>query len=126
MVIQTRTPKATIEIGDDVGITGGTLCAAQSIVIGAGTMLGANVTIVDTDFHPIHSKKRRYEPAPAPAERDRVIIGQNVFIGTGSIILKGVTIGANCVIGAGSVVTSDVPESHIAAGNPAKIVGQLR
>lgn len=49
-----------------------------------------------------------------------VTIGDNVFIGAGSIVLPGVTIGANSVIGAGSVVTKNVPEGMVYAGNPAK------
>ncbi|MBR2589957.1 MAG: acyltransferase [Clostridia bacterium] len=52
-----------------------------------------------------------------------VKIGNNVFIGAGSIILPGVTLGDNCVIGAGSVVTKSFPENSIVAGNPARVLG---
>ena len=51
-----------------------------------------------------------------------VVIGNDVFIGAKSIILKGVTIGENSVIGAGSVVTKSVPANQIWAGNPAKFI----
>lgn len=51
-----------------------------------------------------------------------VTIGDNVFIGYGSIILPGITIGNNCIIGAGSIVTKDIPEGSVAAGNPAKVI----
>jgi galactoside O-acetyltransferase len=54
-----------------------------------------------------------------------VEIGENVFVGDGTIILKGVTIGRNSVIGAGSVVVSSVPEGVVAAGNPARVVREL-
>ena len=54
-----------------------------------------------------------------------VLIGNNVFVGAGSIILPGVTIGDNCVIGAGSVVTKDCPENSVVAGNPAKVVSSI-
>ncbi len=50
----------------------------------------------------------------------RVDIGDNVFIGAGSIVLPGTSIGANSIIGAGSVVTGNVPEGKVFAGNPAK------
>ena len=52
----------------------------------------------------------------------RVRIGDNVFIGAGSIVMPNVTIGKNSVIGAGSIVTKSVPEGCVYAGNPAKII----
>ena len=51
-----------------------------------------------------------------------VSIGNNVFIGAGSIILPGVNIGDKAVIGAGSVVTKDIPTNSVAVGNPAKVI----
>lgn len=50
----------------------------------------------------------------------RVSIGNNVFIGTGSIILCDTHIGSNVVVGAGSVVTRDLPDNGVYAGSPAK------
>ncbi len=52
----------------------------------------------------------------------KVKIGDRVFIGAGSIVLPGVTIGSDVVIGAGSVVSKDVPDGHVACGNPARII----
>ena len=57
--------------------------------------------------------------------RDPIRIGDNVFIGWGTIVLPGVTIGDNVVIGAGSVITKDIPSGVVAAGNPAKILKPL-
>lgn len=54
-----------------------------------------------------------------------VIIGNNVFIGVNSVILRNVKIGDNAIIGAGSVVNRDVPPCVVVAGNPAKIVKEL-
>ena len=51
-----------------------------------------------------------------------VIIGNNVFIGAGSIVLPGVSIGNNVVIGAGSVVSRDIPDNCVAVGNPARVI----
>lgn len=51
-----------------------------------------------------------------------ITIGNNVFVGAGSIILCGVTIGDNVVIGAGSVVSRDIPSGSIACGNPCKVI----
>ena len=52
----------------------------------------------------------------------KVKIGNNCFIGLGSVILPSVKIGNNCIIGAGSVVTKNVPDNSIVAGNPAKVI----
>ena len=51
-----------------------------------------------------------------------VVIGDNVWIGGGAIILPGVTIGNNVVIGAGSIVTKDIPDDVVACGNPCRVI----
>jgi maltose O-acetyltransferase len=53
-----------------------------------------------------------------------VDIGNNVFIGAGSIILPDVKIGNNVIIGAGSIVTKDIPDNSLVVGNPAKVIGK--
>jgi acetyltransferase-like isoleucine patch superfamily enzyme len=108
-VLRTVRPEATLEIGAQVGISGATICAAIGVTIGAGCLLGANVTIIDTDFHPTGAAARRHAPIPTPAPSDRVVIGDNVFVGMGAMVLKGATIGDDCVIGAGAIVTGAVP-----------------
>jgi acetyltransferase-like isoleucine patch superfamily enzyme len=123
VIIRTLNPSAKIIIGDDVGISGGGIIAAEEISIGNGTMLGANVTITDTDFHPIEANNRRYNRQNV--QTAKVTIEENVFVGMNSIILKGVRIGRNSVIGAGSVVTKSIPANSIAAGNPARIIGEI-
>lgn len=55
----------------------------------------------------------------------KVTIGNNVFIGMNSIILKGVTVGNNVIIGAGSLVNKDIPDNCVVAGNPAKVIMSL-
>lgn len=114
---------AELQIGEYFAMTGGTICAAERISIADHVTVGANVTIVDTDFHPIDPDRRLSDPAfgnTAP-----VVIEQNVFIGMNSLILKGVHIGESSVIGAGSVVTKDIPARTVSAGNPAKIIKEL-
>lgn len=51
-----------------------------------------------------------------------IIIGNNVHIGTNSIIMPGVKIGDNCIIGVGSIVTKDIPDNSVVAGIPARII----
>ncbi len=53
----------------------------------------------------------------------RVCIAPHAFIGAGAVILPGVKIGANAVVGAGAVVLEDIPENHLAVGNPASLKG---
>lgn len=55
----------------------------------------------------------------------RIIIGNNVFVGVNSIILRNSSIGDNCIIGAGSVVCSTIPPNSVATGNPAKVIMSL-
>lgn len=55
----------------------------------------------------------------------RVTIGNNVAFGRHVVVLKGVTIGDNCFIGAGSIVSKDIPANSIAVGSPAKVVMTL-
>lgn len=123
VILSTRRPGAQLVIGRGFGMTGGTLCAEQSITIGNDVWVGGNCTITDTDFHPLDLEMRLSRPldgATAP-----VVIEDGVFIGMQSLILKGVRIGARSVIGAGSVVTRDIPPGVIAAGNPARVIRPL-
>lgn len=101
-ILATWSAEAKIVIGDDVGISGGCICAQTAVTIGNGTLIGANCTIIDTNFHPIKSQKRRYDKKNIKSKP--ITIGRNVFIGMNSTILKGVTIPDNTVIPAGSVV----------------------
>ena len=55
----------------------------------------------------------------------KVVIGNHVFIGVNTVVMRNVTIGDHAVIGAGSVVNKDIPEGAVAAGNPVKIIKQI-
>jgi maltose O-acetyltransferase len=121
--IEAREKDATVSIAENVVINNNCSIVADktSIRIGANTLIGVNVHISDSDGHAMHPLKRRLgEQQCAP-----VVIGQNVFIGSHVIILKGVEIGENSVIGSGSVVVKSIPANVIAAGNPAKIIKPL-
>lgn len=97
-----------------------TLVDDTDVFIGNYVMIGPNVTI-DTGTHPIRSdirKKQAQYNLP-------VTIGDNVWIGAGSIILPGVHIGENTVIGAGSIVTKDIPANVVALGSPCRVVREI-
>jgi acetyltransferase-like isoleucine patch superfamily enzyme len=119
----TWSAEAVLSIGDDFGMTGGSIVCAEKITIGNRVFMGANSTISDTDFHPLDAEKRRTNPADGATAP--IHIGDDVFIGMNCLILKGVNLGAGSVIGAGSVVTKDIPAGVIAAGSPAKVIREL-
>lgn len=121
--LEARTPHAVIEIGDRVQINNNAFIKSEGagIRIGARALLGSDVTIYDSDFHDLRAAHRRDgEPRMAAVELE-----ENVFVGDRVLILKGVRIGADAVIGAGSVVTRSIPAGAIAAGNPARVIGQI-
>lgn len=112
-----------LEVGDHFAMTGGAICVADKVTIGNRVAVGANCTIVDTDFHPLDPRARRQHPQEAKTAP--ITIEDDVFIGMHCMILKGVTIGCSSVVGAGSVVTKSVPPSVIVAGNPARVIREI-
>lgn len=99
----------------------------NKIIIGDNALIAPNVQIY-TAFHPTNAKDR-FEGHKKDGsfefcknQSDPVVIGDNVWIGGGSIILPSVKIGNNVVIGAGSIVTKDIPDNKIAYGNPCRVV----
>lgn len=123
VLLATLEERSVLEIGANFGMSGGSICAAERVIVGSNVAVGANTTIVDTDFHPLDPRLRL--DASAKAATSPVVIEDNVFIGMNCLILKGVTIGRGSVIGAGSVVTKSIPEGVIAAGNPARVVRRV-
>jgi len=122
-IIKVLGTKGCISIGSNFSASGCVILSTHSINIGANVMLGNNVTVIDSDFHPMDYHDRRINNnniLDGP-----VIINDDVWIGANSMILKGVSIGRRSVIGACSVVTKDVPQDVVVAGNPARIIRSL-
>jgi len=117
-------PGAELTIGAGDGFSGVSIYCSLRIEIGPNLNCGGNVSIWDTDFHPLDAEARRVHDVPK-IKRAPIEIGPDVFIGAQSIILKGTRIGARSVIGAGSVVSGDVPADEIWAGNPARRIRSL-
>ena len=114
-----------IEIGNDSGCSSVVISARSSIKIGNRVKIGANVRILDHDFHSLDYKKRNSKDDKSDIKSKPIVISDDVFIGTNSIILKGVKIGRGVIVGAGSVVClKEIPENVIIAGNPAKIINR--
>jgi acetyltransferase-like isoleucine patch superfamily enzyme len=115
-------PGPAITIGDRVAIRAWvTLSASTSIDIGDDVVFGAQCTVVDCDHtwrdgHPNVLQNR--------VVTEPIKIGAGTWLGDRVTVLKGVTIGERCAIGAHSVVRDDIPDGAIAAGIPARVVGQ--
>ena len=118
----THSPEGIILVGNRVVLSGTRFGCMKRIEVGEGSLL-ADARIMDTDFHAVDPQgKHRWQTSGVVKP---VVIGPNVWVCAGAMILKGVTIGANSIIGAGAVVTQDVPPDVIVAGNPANIVRRL-
>ena len=89
------------------------------VTLGDGCQIGHNVVFATLN-HGL-APEDRHTTYPAP-----VILGRNVWIGSNSTILQGVTIGDNAVVAAGAVVTKDVPADAIVGGVPAKVIKYIR
>lgn len=124
-ILRILAPGAAIYVGEDTGISGAVICSALSVQIGKRCLFGADVMVFDTDFHHLEPAGRRYG-APNWSEISApVVIEDDVFVGTRSIVTKGVRIGRGSVVGAGSIVTSDVPPMTLVAGVPARRIRSL-
>jgi galactoside O-acetyltransferase len=123
-----------ILIGDRTFIgSSTTISVAEQVSIGDDVLISWGVNIVDHNSHAISFSKRKNDVLDwKKGKKDwlnvaisPVNIGNKVWIGSNSIILKGVTIGEGSIIGAGAVVTNDVPPWTIVAGNPARVIREI-
>ena len=117
-------PGATLTIGNNVGMSSTRLWIHESARIGNNVKIGGCVLITDTDAHPMDYVARR--SSNEGTKSAPVVIEDDVWVGAHCIILKGVTIGARSVIGAGSVVTKSIPVDCVAAGNPCRVIKNLK
>lgn len=108
-ILTTMASGAKLIIGEKCGFSGCSITAFNEVIIGNNVRVGANCVIADGDFH--LDDPRISNPKP-------INIGNNVWLGYGVVVMKGVTIGENTIIGLNSVVTKDIPSNCIAAGNP--------
>lgn len=121
-----------VRVGDDSTLVGAVFWCAERISIGRRVVVSHYVMVADSDFHPRDPGLRRRDAialAPFGDERARpplatapVVIEDDVQVGIGAIILKGVRIEGGARIGPGAVVTSNVPAEAEVAGNPARVV----
>ena len=117
------TPARNLEIADDVNISLGVIVTtAGGVSIGARTMIGYRTQILSSNHRieagqtGVHGTGKNF---------GKVVIGSDVWIGGGCVILPGVSIGDGSVVAAGSVVTKDVPSKTLVGGVPARKIRKL-
>ncbi|MGZ6827704.1 MAG: acyltransferase [Mycobacteriales bacterium] len=130
-------PDGQVTIGDHCVLASTVLMCEERITIGNRVAIGWNSYVLDADFHPMEPVARLADvfaisgpgvaaglqrPAVPTAP---VVIEDDVWIGPGCMVFKGVRVGAGSFVEPGSVLTADVPPRSRVAGNPAKVVGQL-
>lgn len=115
--------KASLIIGNNVGISSSVLLVGNELTIGNNVLIGAGCSIMDTEGHSLNPIERRTDGITGIGKKAKGIhIEDDVWIGSNSMICTGVTIGKCAVIGTNSVVRSSIPPYALAYGNPAKIV----
>jgi len=118
--------QGTLTVGNDTFIGHG--CAfkvSASITIGDHCLIAGGVEMATHDGHPLAAADRLANSAIPEKSVRPIRIGNQVWIGGGAVILKGVTIGDRSIVGARAVVTKSVPADVVVAGNPAVIVKRL-
>ena len=121
--VEARHVDAWIKIGNNNHFNNNFSIVAEhdGISIGNDCLIGTNVSIINSDFHPISAAKRH-----GGGQKSKFVeIGNNVFIGNNVSICKGVHIGDNAVIANGSVVFDDVKANTIVRGNPATFYKEI-
>lgn len=108
-----------ITFGKNVFINSGCKFQDQGgITIGDGALIGHNVVLATLNHDMKPEKRSTIHPAP-------IVVGKNVWIGSGATILPGVTIGDGAIVAAGAVVTKDVAANTIVGGVPAKFIKEI-
>ncbi|KZL75050.1 acetyltransferase [Colletotrichum tofieldiae] len=112
-----------VKVGSNVFINFNcTFIDTCTISIGSRTLVGPNVSFL-SGTHPLDGHVRNGTSGPELGKP--ILIGEDCWLAAGVTILPGVTIGKGCTVGASSVVTKDVPDYHVVAGNPARIIKKL-
>ena len=121
--IEVRNKNSIIKIGNNFWANNNLsiISEAEGVEIGDNVLIGSNVEILDSDFHPLDPNSR----IGGSPKTGKVIIGNNVFIGNNAVILRGVRIGDNSVIANNSLVSSKIPPNVVAGGNPCLILKKI-
>ena len=122
--IEARSASSQVDIGQNTWINNNFSAISENslISIGRDCLIGHDVFVIDSDFHPLDPDQRH---TGKKSVSQPVYIGNNVFIGSRATILKNSHIGEGCVVAAGAVVSGKFPARSLIAGNPAKLIRAL-
>jgi len=110
---------AELTIGNNCRINGVNISVQHKVIIGNNCRIAPHTIIMDSDHHDVVDRIKT-------GKVKAIIIEDDVWIATRSMILKGVTVGKGAVVASGAVVTKDVPPYSVAAGVPAKVIKTLK
>ncbi|OZS44421.1 acyltransferase [Photobacterium sanguinicancri] len=118
--------KPQLLIGNNVEIGWqNTLAVGSTIQLDDNVRLAGKVFLAGYPGHPINPMDRAADQPDLPQQVGDIHLCRNVWLGTGVIVIAGVTIGENSIIAAGSVVTKNIPANVLVGGNPACVIKQL-
>ena len=124
LTIDMKNENSVIKIGDKTSIEEARITSFEpyKIEIGKDCMFSADIVIMNTDVHKIYDTTTNLKTN----EGKEISIGNHVWLGIRTIVLKGVNIGDNSIVAAGSIVTKDVKANTVVSGNPARQVKENR
>ncbi|MFC7547016.1 acyltransferase [Plantactinospora sp. GCM10030261] len=108
-----------VVIGADCLLNATWIGCWTTVTVGDRCLL-SNCELVDSTFHNL-DPARRHDP-PSPSTRAPIVLEENVWVGGGALVMKGVRVGRDSVVGAATVVRTDVPPRVVVIGNPQQIV----
>lgn len=115
-----------VQIGEDCAIDYSASFGSEPYLISLGNHVRVNEGVKfithDGGVWVLRGQKTEYQNIDLFG---RITVGNNVHIGTDTIIMPGVNIGSNCIIGCGAIVTRDIPDNSIAVGIPARVIESL-
>ncbi|CAK1736018.1 acyltransferase [Vibrio crassostreae] len=116
-----------LSIGNNVDIGWqSTIAVGKRVIISDNVRIAGGAFLFGYSGHPLDAKRRAQGEGDDPQQIGDIILEQDIWLGTNVTVKGGVTIGEGAVVAAGSVVTKSIPAFAIAAGNPARVVGQIK
>ena len=124
LTIDMKNENSVIKIGDKTSIEEARITSFEpyKIEIGKDCMFSADIVIMNTDVHKIYDTTTKLKTN----EGKEISIGNHVWLGIRTIVLKGLNIGDNSIVAASSIVTKDVKANTVVSGNPARQVKENR